>query len=99
MEILQHFCAGGEEDITSSLQERAVAAGGFSAPAASLGLEELGVGTPAGWLHRGLLLQVCLAFAVNASTRQQGLQVPRMLSCACHLRHTACLQLCNLSLL
>lgn len=35
-----------------------MAAGGFSAPAASLGLEELGVGTPAGWLHRGLLLQV-----------------------------------------
>lgn len=40
------------------LQEKAVAAGGFSAPAASLCLEELGVGTPAGWLHRGLLLQV-----------------------------------------
>jgi hypothetical protein len=56
-----HSCAcapGGEEDIQNSLQEKAIAAGGFSAPAAALGLGELGVGTPAGWLYRGLLLQV-----------------------------------------
>lgn len=44
----------------NSLQEKAASAGGFSAPAAALALEELGVGTPAGWLHRGLLLQVCV---------------------------------------
>lgn len=49
---------GGEEDIQNSLLEKAQAAGGFAAPAAALSLEELGVGTPAGWLHRGLLLQV-----------------------------------------
>jgi len=49
---------GGEEDIQNSLQEKAQLAGGFAAPAAALALEELGVGTPAGWLNRGLLLQV-----------------------------------------
>jgi hypothetical protein len=52
--------AGGSEDVQNSLQEKAASAGGFSAPAAALALEELGVGTPAGWLHRGLLLQVCV---------------------------------------
>lgn len=53
--------AGGSEDVQNSLQEKAAAAGGFTAPAAALALEELGVGTPAGWLHRGLLLQVGIA--------------------------------------
>lgn len=53
-----HPPPGGEEDIQNSLQEKAQLAGGFAAPAAALALEELGVGTPAGWLNRGLLLQV-----------------------------------------
>lgn len=55
---LAHCNAGGSEDVQNSLQEKAASAGGFSAPAAALALDELGVGTPAGWLHRGLLLQV-----------------------------------------
>jgi hypothetical protein len=66
--------SGGEEDIQNMLQEKAVAAGGFSAPAASLCLEELGVGTPAGWLHRGLLLQVRTSTQSSCCSKQAASQ-------------------------
>ncbi|KAF8066207.1 LIP1P [Scenedesmus sp. PABB004] len=56
----------GADALSSSIQEKAMRAGGFAALAAPLAREELAGGTLAGGLVRGLLLQgcclMCLAF-------------------------------------